>query len=144
MKRKVAIFIVRTIGTLAGVLGALMLYSASRIALDRSEPNLSIMFNVVFSGINLLIGLFCLWIAYLVWFRFSPRAIRQTCGLLGFILIGVVMARYPAPHHEPGSIALIYLGTIALALMGYRLLSWYLNGVVFGDRSTPPAAPSST
>lgn len=144
MNRKAAVFMVRTIGTLAGLLGAMMLYGAVCMAFALPKADVSSIFFLIFAGVNCAIGLFCFWIAYLVWFRFSPRAIQQTCGLLGFILIGFVMTYFPATNQaNAGSRSLIYLGTIVFALIGYRLLSRYLNKVIFVGQSTSSTNLSS-
>jgi hypothetical protein len=145
MNRKVAVFVVRSIGTLAGVFGAMMLYSAVCMAFALPKADVSIIFFLIFACVNFVIGLFCFWIAYLVWFRFSPRAIQQTCGLLGFILIGFVMTFFPATNQENAcSRSLIYLGTIVFALFGYRLLSRYLNSVIFVDQGSASTSPTSS
>jgi hypothetical protein len=101
-------------------------------------------FFSVFAAVNFVIASFCIWIAYLTWFCFSPRAVQQVCGLLGFVLVGLVITWFPATDQaNAGSRCLIYLGTVVFALLGYRLLSRYLNSVIFVDQGSAPTSPSS-
>jgi hypothetical protein len=144
MNRRVAVFVVRAIGTLGGLLGASMLYVAcERVVSAPADVNPWIWYTF-FVGLQLVIALFFIWVAYLIWFRFSPRAIQQVCGLLAFLLVGLVMTLFPATDQaNAGSRSLIYLGSIAFALLGYRMLSRYLNKVIFVRQSTPSENPSN-
>jgi hypothetical protein len=144
MNRNVAVFVVRSIGTLGGLLGAKMLYGAYCIASARDDGNLPI-FYLIIAAVSFVIASFCIWIAYLAWFRFSPRAVQQVCGLPGFVLVGFVITWFPATNQaDAGSHSLIYLGTTVFALLGYRLLSRYLNGVIFVDQGSASTSPSSS
>jgi hypothetical protein len=134
MTQSVAKILLRVIGTLAGLLGALMLVVTP------------FMFLRVYAGKSIavvLLGLFpfvvagyFLFAAYLVWFRFSPRAVRHICGTFGFFLL-MFATRFVTTPPAPVAPASAPLGAIAfLSFMiavyfGYRIASRYLIRLLF-------------
>lgn len=122
---------------MAGILGALMLYSiyVYTFAVHDMNPWFKYVFLV---GVPLVFALMFFWIAYLVWFRFSSRAIQQVCGLLGFLLVSFVMTEFPPTGKADTSWQPLayFIILIAFVLCSYRVLSHYLNSIIFGHEST--------
>jgi hypothetical protein len=141
LKRRIVIFVIRAIGTLSGLLGVLMLYSIyiHAIAVDDIGPWFKYIFLV---GVPLVFALIFFWIAYLVWFRFSPRAVQQVCGLLGFLLMSFIMTEYhPTDKANAFQPLVVYIGSMVFVLVGYKVLTRYLNAIVFGGESTSADKP---
>jgi hypothetical protein len=142
MKRKIAIVAVRAIGTLAGLQGAVMVYMTAHMAVASGDDN-SWFGSIFFVVLSLIIAMVLIWIAYLVWFRFSPRAVQQVCGLLGFVLL-TTAGTYFRPADEANALwwSLGFLVLLLFVLWGYRTLSRYVSNVIFvGQRFSTDQLP---
>jgi hypothetical protein len=70
----------------------------------------------------LAISLYLIYAAYLVWFRFSPLAVRYICGALGFgmfLLIGGLFE--PARDSDATWPAFVFLAGVVVVYYAYRL-----------------------
>lgn len=133
MKPNVAKAVIRAIGTLGALLGAYSLVFMAKFLPDFMNEMGRVV--VVFYVLSLIIDAWLLWIGYLVWFRFSPLAVRQACGALGFAaffgLITTVAIYFPIDANNAGWNLLASLGCFVFVLVAYRVLSRYLNRVIF-------------
>jgi hypothetical protein len=131
VKRTIAIFALRTIGTLAGIVGAVATYSIVTGLFTRGDE-VSSAARAAFAVPGLLFSAFFIWIAYVTWFRLSPRAVQQVCGLLGFLVLVTFNSQLPL---QPGANtlrwALAGLVLLLVVLVGYKILSRYLSGIIF-------------
>ncbi len=131
MKRTAAIIALRTIATLAALLGVGSIYGLTNFVLAK-DIDLSTSAKIAIAVPGIIFAVYFIWIAYLIWFRLSPLAIQQVCGLLGFVLL-VTFNNLFAPSKAPNGLywALAFLGLLVVVLVGYRILGRYLCKIVF-------------
>lgn len=78
----------RIIGTLMGIIGISGLcITAMMLSHEIHQPAV-----IALAVVMLIIDLFLIYTCYLVWRRFSPRAVRYVCGNLAFIIFCVFNA----------------------------------------------------
>jgi hypothetical protein len=131
LKRTIAIVVVRTVGTFAVLCGAMSLYNAASVALA-SDDQISLAARLIFSALILILSTIFIWIGYLSWFRLSPRAVQQICGLLGFVVIGTFNTLSQPIDPQKGLWwAASFFAVLVFVLFGYRILSRYLSNVIF-------------
>ena len=93
MKRNHTELLMRIIGSLAGLLAIGMLLTIpfmlhQRIN-DQEQPLTT--FSIIFLFFLALVpAAYFMSVAYFVWFRFSPLAVRHICGLPGIVLFMVI------------------------------------------------------
>ncbi len=54
-------------------------------------------FGIAFAVFGILLGVYFTRVGYLVWFRWSPLAVRHVIGTLAFLLLGQLV-RFVHPH----------------------------------------------
>jgi hypothetical protein len=123
--------LMRAIGILSGLLGLSMLCVAPFMlyhAITERNPSMTVLM-VVFP---LAFGLYFIYVAYLVWFKFSPLAVRHICGALGFYLLAPVAMLFD-PSRDSGTpwTAFAFLGCLVVVYFTYRLASDRLNKLLF-------------
>lgn len=79
----------------------------------------------------MLAGYFA-YVAYLVWFRFSPLAVQHVCGLLGFCVIMLL-----DPRHDSFSPwrSFAFLACLIAVYFGYKAVSRWLSRQLFPEPS---------
>jgi hypothetical protein len=120
----------RAVAAVLGLVGVLDLSIA--IPFDTKAGT----FGVIFSSFFALLGLYLLYVAYLCWWRLSPRVVRHVCAASAFCLLGVV--GFVLERFEP---VLSQGGVSALTLLGFTGIVWayfraskYVTRLVFGER----------
>jgi catechol 2,3-dioxygenase-like lactoylglutathione lyase family enzyme len=130
----VAKIMMRVIGTLAGLLGIGSLFFTPFVLHQLMVPQspLTILFSLYFAFFSLAVDAYFIYAAYLVWFRFSPLAVRHMCGLLGFSAL-VLVAKLADPLHHPHTpwAPLISLAGLGAVYFGYRAASNRLSRFLF-------------
>ena len=130
MTPRIAKVLIRVAGTLAGLLGLGMLCVAP-VMLYHSfiEQNPWMIGLALFP---FALAVYFVWVAYLVWFRFSPLAVRHICGALGFYGL-TLAARLVGPPRDPempwGSFA--FLGCLVVIYIAYKFASDRLSRWLF-------------
>ena len=81
---------------------------------------------------SLLLAGYLVYVAYLVWFRLSPLAVRHVCGLLGFYVFTLAM-KLLDPSYDPGSpwASVASLGCLFGVYFGYKSASRWLSRQLF-------------
>ena len=124
--------LLRTVGTLAGLFGLATLLSVLPPVLwnlgDRSFPEL--LASLAFCLFVLLLGAYLVFVSYLVWFRFSPRAVRNVCGLLGLYAFSRLSDWIDLPDDDP-LMPPSFLGALLGICLAYLLVSRLLNRFLF-------------
>ena len=125
--------LIRSVGTIAGLWSLLVvvrLPSMIRVLQDVGQG-----FGMIFLSMQVLIAAYMMWVCYLTWFRFSPQAVQQCCGLLGFIALVVASAvlRIGSDGSPSGWWPLGMLVALFAVLWGYRRVSRLFNRVIFGE-----------
>ena len=124
---------VRTLGTLAALAGvaglAVGLFMFPIAATDDELRT----FLLLILTVELFIGAYLIWVGYLVWFRFSPLAVQQCCGAVGFGVL-VTYCAFERQILEPQTGALVSLALMVIVLKSYQALSRYLNRILFPNR----------
>lgn len=144
MSRGAAKFIVRIVGTVVGLYGAMMLcvglLMAGTVFRQAGEHRVA---GLAFGGIMLAVAVYALYVGWLAWFRLSPLAVRHVCGVLGFLVL-MVPSHFMRPamlqhdHDRDMWIPLAYFGSLLLVLFLYRLASERLSRLLFS--ADAPAA----
>ena len=137
MDSNVAKKLIRAVGTLTGIMGVGTL-SVSLLCLYSgiAQNDLGM---ILFFVLALLFAIYFVWVGYLVWFRFSPRAVMHVCGMLGFYSLGLIFQLIePAAGQEPDLLKSLWfgfggLGSLVFVFWGYRAASRYLSRVIFSD-----------
>jgi hypothetical protein len=135
MKLIVAKIAMRVAGTLAGLVGLCFL-PAMLVGLYHSitEPYPLMILVAAFA---LAISAYLMYVAYLVWFRFSPLAVRHVCGALGFYVLTLVprlldLSRNP----DRPWMGFALLGSFVAVYIAYRFASHRLSRLLFPESSS--------
>jgi hypothetical protein len=139
MKARTAKALMRVAGALAGVSGVVMLcFGLSPLyhSVTEQDP-----WMIGLAALLLALPVYLVYVAYLVWFRFSPLAVRHICGTLAFLMLGLVTTLFD-PTRDSGTPwrSLAFLGCLLAALMGYRIASERLSRWLFPQSASrvPP------
>ena len=149
----IAKIVARTIGSLAGLLGIgslffTLLVLESHHSMIQRGP-LTILFTVFFAVFSLAVDAYFIYAAYLVWFTYSPLAVRHICGLLGFgALIPVTKLVVPSMRADSPWAPCVFFAGLAGVYFAYRAASERLSRFLFPDitrgaRHEDPAASQS-
>ena len=147
MKQRFFKILLRTAGTLIGFTGGAMSFGLLfGIAAGFHDKLTKLDQDVWMLGFVLLIAIFAaamgLWalrVAYLIWFRFSPKAVRYVCGTLAF---GAAIHRWhplerdtPIDFHGAPILWQPIAGCLCLIALyyGYRIATRYLNRLFFPE-----------
>jgi hypothetical protein len=135
MKAIVAKIVMRIAGTLAGLMG-FCLFSAMLVGLYSSITERDLRM-VPFAVFSLAISAYLMYAAYLVWFRFSPLAVRHVCGALGFCVLMLLM-QLPDWSRIPDQpwMEFAFLGSFVAVYIAYRLASNRLSRLLFPESSS--------
>ncbi len=151
MKFNVAKILIRVVGTIAGIVGVTDLWVSLvifRPAITSDGPwTIRSLMEFSLQLLMLLIGPYLVWVGYLVWFRFSPLAVRHACGFLGYLFWGaLIWGALLYRISEPTSpwLALAGLGSLVFVCWAYRAGSRYLIRLLFSEPPTPPGASPAT
>lgn len=123
--------LVRFFGTLAGLYGVLMVSGLPTVVRAMPEVGAGGVYAVV--GVQVALALYLFWVTYLAWFRFSPQAVRQCCGVMGFIvLITFFTLLSPGSRGANPFLTLLAIpAAFAAVLWGYRRFARSLNRLLF-------------
>ncbi|MCC6695356.1 MAG: hypothetical protein IT365_06980 [Candidatus Hydrogenedentes bacterium] len=125
-RRTVAKIFVQGTGTLAGLFGAGILVFVPLMP-SRSLEEAAIL--------PLLLAAYLIYVACLVWFRLSPRAVRHVCGILGFCVLMLILdllepRKYGLNAIWPG---FVFAGSLVAVYIGYRVASYNLSHFLFPE-----------
>ena len=129
--------VLRIVGTLGGILGIAILWIAAMLFF-RSFRELGWMtILVIFPA---LLGAYFIYVMYLVWFRFSPRAIRHTCIGLGLYLFSVCSRALELTKEKNyWWVGAATIGCIIVVFFLCRTLSRWLSKSLFATDTNEPA-----
>jgi hypothetical protein len=135
---------IRALATVAGLFGILDVFFGigfliSSVA-DKKPPNAMTIF---FATMFVIPGIYLSWVLFLVWRRFSPKAVLHFCGAIGFfawVLPGSLFDRIGERYGEIGHIggALASLFWLLWVIAGYRSLNRYLFRRLFEREISAP------
>ncbi|MGO9529072.1 MAG: hypothetical protein ACLP0A_16025 [Verrucomicrobiia bacterium] len=132
MKRTVGRNVIRVIAILYGLLGVVLLCGAGYSVWEMFREGTHWEWFVT---LCLLSGLYLLYIVFLVWFRYSPRAIRHLCKPVGYWL----MCQSVNWLADNGGLWMFTLAILP-ALVGVQFLNQFassmLNGRLFPPRES--------
>ena len=133
MNVHVAKILLRVIGTLGGLLGLGMLCVAPIMffhSVGERNP-----WMILLAAFPLAMSAYLIYVGYLVWFRFSPLAVRHICGALGFYIITLV-PKISDPSRDPSSPwgPFLFLACLVAVYFGYRSISGKLSRWLFPER----------
>ncbi|MCP5520749.1 MAG: hypothetical protein H7A46_04305 [Verrucomicrobiales bacterium] len=150
MSRTIGRLLIQVLGTLGGLLGLMLLVLGWSLFGESGSPTdgdsemqsflvaLFLLVDVLMVGI----GVFLIHNAGLLWFRFSPRAVRRFGGLAVLVLCGSLadtLHDHLGPDGPPWA-PLAGLGTVVLAFVVYDMISKRLVRWFFSAPGTPPEA----
>jgi hypothetical protein len=120
--------VVRGIGSLAALLGVGMLCVTPFLIAHtlRDQTN---RWWLALLLLLLAIAAYLVYVGYLVWFRFSPRAVRHVCGAVGFYLLTQCVELFGRSDELWTSFA--FLGGLIVVYFGYRFTSSRLSRWLF-------------
>ena len=132
MKLTIAKTLMRVVGTLGGLLGLGMLCIAP-LMLYRSVTERN-PWMILLAAFPLALAGYFIYVAYLVWFRFSPIAVRHICGALGFYLLMLITKLFD-PSRDSGTpwAAFAFLGCLVVVYFAYRVASDRLSRLLFPE-----------
>lgn len=136
MLRVIAKILLRTIGTLFGLLGIAMLCIGLFLLpglLRSSSPDWLVLSLVLIPTLFFSVYFVCTF--YLVWFRFSPTAVRHACGALG-LLAFTQLSRWLHLSVDDPRMPLIFLGSLLGICLACLVASRLLNRLLFAG-ATP-------
>jgi hypothetical protein len=134
-KRLIAKITMRVVGTLAGPSGLGMLCVTPFMLYHFITGRDLLM--IVFAAFPLALAAYFSYVAYLVWFRFSPLAVRHICGTLGFLILVLATNLFdPSRHSAAPCAAFAFLGSLVAAYFAYRVASNQLSQLLFPAGAT--------
>jgi hypothetical protein len=136
MTKTIAKILMQVVGTLAGLLGALMLCVTPfmlYVVFTGKSVSVAVLLLSLFP---LFVAVYFLYVAYLVWFRYSPRAVLHICGTLGFFVLGLALrfldvADIDVSHGATLWQPFAFLGFLVFVFFAYRAASRYLSRLLF-------------
>ena len=130
MSLAVAKILLRVISALAGLLGfGILCITPFLIHHSIAEQQGWMIFFLV---LPLLVAVYFIYAAYLVWFRFSPVAVKHICGALGFYVVTLfpkVFERFRDADWMP----IAFLGSLLVVYLAYRVVSHRLSRWLFPE-----------
>jgi hypothetical protein len=128
----VAKIAMRIAGTLAGLLG-LCLLPAMLVGLyssiTESDP-----WMILFATFSLAISAYFMYVAYLVWLRFSPLAVQHVCGALAFYVLILIMRLFElSRNRDQPWIGFALPGSFVAVYIAYRVASHRLSRLLFPE-----------
>lgn len=82
------------------------------------------------------IAAYLLYVAFLVWFRFSPLAVRHVCGALGFYALSLATnCLNPERLASTPWISFAWLGCLIAVYFGYKAASRWLSRRIFTENN---------
>jgi hypothetical protein len=132
MKPTQAKLLVRVLGSVAGLFGVCPLcYEPFQLYGDISGKNVA---ASVIDALALALGFYFLYVAYLVWFRFSRCAVQHACAVLGFCVYMVCSMLCYIPVVPPSLWSCIAgLVGMLMAFAIYRIANKRLSRLLFPD-----------
>ncbi len=125
----------RVVGTLAGLLGAGMLSIGPFILYHAYTERSPLM--MVFAVFPLVFGVYFVYVGYLVWFKYSPLAVRHICGTVAFYVFVLVSKLFGAGREaEPSWVTFAPLGCLFVVFFAYRLASARLSRWLFPESAS--------
>lgn len=135
MTPNIAKVLMRVAGTLAGLLGVGMLcFAPFMVYHSFTERN---PWMIGFAIIPLAVAAYFVYVTYLVWFRFSPLAVRHICGAIGFYVLALITKLFD-PVRDSGTplAALAFLGCLVVVSFAYRFASDRLSRWLFPESAS--------
>lgn len=142
MNRKIAIILIRLVGSLLGLMGLgwIVMFSILLVGeLDSINPRVkdedaSRFFLSMMLMVIIITGFFLLYVAYSVWFKFGPKTIQSFVSVLALFTIAL-STNLVRPEDGPLGWSLIaWLGIIVLIYFVYKIVHRKLNEWLFRDR----------
>jgi len=132
MKPNTAKVLIRILGTVAGLLGVGLLCFAPFVFYRSITEQNPVM--IAFAVLPLALAAYFLYVAYLVWFRFSPLAVRHVCGALGFYALTLLTKLFD-PMRDSGVPwrSCAFLGCLVAVFLAYRFASGRLSRWLFPE-----------
>ena len=137
MSLNIAKILMRVVGTLAGLLGLGMLCITPFLIYHAVAEQMGGM--IFFVVLPLPVAAYFIYAAYLVWFRFSPVAVRHVCGALGFYTLTLFPKAFEQ-FRDAEWMPFAFLGCLFAVYVAYRVVSRYLSRWLFPEAS--PAVQS--
>ena len=135
MRLTIAKIVMRIVGTLGGLLGVGMLCVTPFVLYHSIAERDGWM--ILLAIFPVALSVYFLYVSYLVWFRFSPLAVRHICGALGFCLLAVITKFFnPARDSHAAWPAFVSLGSLIVVYLAYRVASDRLSRLLF-PKSVP-------
>jgi hypothetical protein len=137
MTLSIAKTVMRVVGTLAGLLGVAMLcFMPFMLFHSITERN---PWMIVLAIFPLALALYFIYVAYLVWFRFSPLAMRHICGALGFYVLMLLTKLFDRDLDTTWAPS-AFLGCLVIVYFAYRVASNRLSRWLFPESISSPVA----
>lgn len=125
MAQKIGFIAVRILGTLLGLIGCSLIWYAQYLWPQQGDEHG--LFMKLATGSGILFAIYFFYIAYLVWWKYSPLAVRHLVAVLTLYL----WTKIPTTEDRTPASGLIILGSFAAMYVAYRLASYYLNRLLF-------------
>ena len=122
--------LMRVVGTLTGLLGLGMFHITLFLMFKSiTERNLGMILFVLFP---LAAAVYLIYVAYLVWFRFSPITVRHICRALAFYVVALLMELFdPARDSKAAWPMFAFLGCLVVVYFAYAVVSDQLIRLLF-------------
>lgn len=135
MSRSMAKVVIRMIGTLTGLLGlSCLLFLVPMFC--RQGLSIAKLWMLPIHLFPLIVAFYFLYVAYLVWFKFSPLAVRHVIGLVGFCLLMLFPSLYfsgTASYKHASWHSFAFVGWFIVIYFVYRVVNYRLNRWLFPE-----------
>jgi nitrate/nitrite transporter NarK len=90
---------------------------------------------IFFAVFALALAVYCIYVAYLVWFRFSPLAVRHICGAVGVYILTLLWDVFKRSR-DADWMPFAFLGSFFVIYIVYRVASHRLSRWLFPETSS--------
>jgi hypothetical protein len=147
MLRIVSKVVICLISALSGVFGfCLLLIGPGMLVYAIFHRELELFWLSLFTTVIFIpIGGYPTWATYSLWRRWSPAAVRHTCAASGFLTVLFVLVNFFQQHPfwsiSPLALyAAVLLGSLFSGYLGYSLIGYCFNRVLFVAKAASPQA----
>lgn len=120
--------IFQALGILSALMGIVNLCAAPTFLADKDGM-------IIIGFLVLFLGLYLFYVSFLIWWRFSPLAIRHICGVIAFFSLGIIQIFVEWVTGSQLSVAsgIISLFSLIAVFCLYRWASKYFTRMIFGN-----------
>jgi hypothetical protein len=140
---------IRAVGTIAGLFGIPFILMGFFLISELAAKKAFDSITMLVAALAVIPGIYLTWLLFLVWRRFSPKAVLHCCGAIAFFVLGIPSVWFDRLGQRSGQFGeiqdiwgpLAFLLWLLFVIAGYRALSrWLIRRLFQPEVSMPQTA----